>query len=201
MNDVIITISREYGCGARVVGKRLAAKLGVDYYDREIIELAAKNSGFSEEFIEEAEQRTSNGILPWAEEADYTPTTLSLSNRVYLAQFSAIREIASKGTCVLVGRCSDAILKTGYNRLSVFLHAKKEDRIKYTIEHYGLNENNAQKKIMQIDSERAAHYKYYSDKEWGVCKNYDLSINMSNFSIEGATQIIINALASMSSKA
>ncbi len=195
MEDVIITISREYGCGARVVGQRVATKLGIGYYDRDIIGLAAKNSGFSEEFIEKSEQRNISGISPWAENVDTNSATFSLSHQVYLAQFAAIREIASKGSCVIVGRCSDAILKTGYKRLSIFMHANIEDRIKFAVENYGISEFGAVKKIKQIDAERAAHYNYYSDKEWGVCKNYDISINMSNFSVEGACQIIIDGLA------
>ncbi len=197
MGDVIITISREYGCGARNVGQRVASKLGIGYYDRDIIELAAKNSGFSEEFIEKSEQRNISGISPWAENVDKNSSAFSLSHQVYLAQFSAIREIASKGSCVIIGRCSDAILKSGYKRLSVFLHASIEDRIKYAVENYNVNEHGAVNKVKKIDAERAAHYNYYSDKEWGVCKNYDLSINMSNFSVEGACQIIINGLASL----
>ncbi|MGE4353071.1 MAG: AAA family ATPase [Oscillospiraceae bacterium] len=202
MEDIIITISREYGCGAREVGETLANKLGIPYYDKRLIKIAAERSGLAPEFIEKTEQRAAGGIFYGINSTESTvggvvPGGTSLADQVYLAQFGAIREIAAKGSCVIVGRCADVILKDDYKCLNIFLHAPLEQRIKRAVEVYGINPNGAAHTVRETDKARSRHYKYYSDKKWGNAENYDISMNMEKFSINGAVRILLKALDTM----
>ena len=200
--DLIITISREYGCGARHVGKRLAEKLGVPYYDAHIINMAAERSGLTPEFIKRTEQRQTGGIFYGASAAMGTAGGLlhggtSLADQVYLAQFSAIREIAEKGSCVIVGRCADAILKDDYRILSVFLHADFEKRVKRAVEVYGVDPEKAEKIVKDTDRARSRHYKHYSDLKWGVADNYDICMDMGTFTFDGAVRLLADSIEVM----
>ena len=199
MEDIIITISREYGCGAREVGEKLAKKLGIPYYDKRLVDLASERSGLTPEFIERTEQRATGGIFYGINSTVGTmggvvPGGTSLADQVYLAQFGAIREIASKGSCVIVGRCADAILKSDYKCLSVFLHAPIEQRKKRAIAVYGIDPDEVEHIVKETDKARAYHYKYYSDKKWGTASNYDISMNMAKFTINGAVSVLCNVL-------
>ncbi len=202
MKDVIITISRQYGCGAREVGEKLAKKLGVPYYDKHLVELAAQRSGLTPEFIEKTEQRSTGGVFYGTNTTVGTMGGVvtggtSLADQVYLAQFSTIREIAAKGSCVIVGRCADAILREDYRCLNIFLYADLQKRVERAIKVYGVDPDKAEKTVKDTDKARAKHYKYYSDLKWGAADNYDISMNMASFSIDGAVEILadsINAL-------
>jgi len=200
--DLIITISREYGCGARHVGERLAKKLGVPYYDEHIINMAAERSGLTPEFIQRTEQRQAGGVFFGAAHAMGNAGSIfhggtSLADQVYLAQYSAIREIAEKGSCVIVGRCADAILRDDYRILRVFLHADFEQRVKRAIEVYGVDPEKAEKMVKDTDRARTRHYKYYSDLKWGVADNYDICMDMGTFSFDGAVGILADCIDAM----
>lgn len=202
MENVIITISREYGCGARAVGEALATRLGIPYYDRNLVDIAAERSGLAPEFIEKTEQRTTGGFFYSMNStagvlSGAAPGSKSLADQVYLAQFGAIREIAAKGSCVIVGRCADAILKDDYNCLRIFLHADFEDRVKRAVEVYGIDAQEAPRILKDTDKARARHYKYYSDQKWGAASNYDISLNMALFTIDGAVKMLADAVAGM----
>ena len=138
--QVIITISREYGCGAREVGDRLAKRLGIPYYDRDLVQKAAGRSGLTPEFIEKTEQRNTGGVFYGTNAAVSTMGgvfpggSTSLADQVYLAEFSVIREIAEREhSCVIVGRCADAILKNDYRCLNIFLHADFDKRVERAV--------------------------------------------------------------------
>lgn len=201
MKDIIITISREYGCGAREVGEKLAKRLGIPYYDKRLVDIAAERSGLTPEFIERTEQRNTGGLFYGV---NTTVNSLgavsggtSLGDQVYLAQFGAIREIASKGSCVIVGRCADVILKKDYTCLSIFMHADIEKRIDRAIKVYGIEPDKAERTVKDTDKTRAKHYKYYSDQKWGVASNYDISMNIDAFTIDGAVDILVDCVAAL----
>ena len=193
-NDLIITISREYGCGARHVGERLAKKLGIPYYDAHIIEMAAELSGLAPDFIKRTEQRQTGGLFFSGGAGSIISGGTSLADQVYLAQFTAIREIAEKGSCVIVGRCADAILRDDYRILRVFLHADFDQRVKRAIEVYGVEPDKAEKMVKDTDRARTRHYKHYSDLKWGVADNYDICMDMGTFTFDGAVQILADCI-------
>ena len=203
MKQVIITISREYGCGAREVGERLAKRLGIPYYDRDLVHKAAERSGLTPEFIEKTEQRNTGGVFYGTNAAvssmsGVLPGGTSLADQVYLAEFSVIREIAERDhSCVIVGRCADAILKNDYRCLNIFLHADLQSRIKRAVEVYGVDPDKAERIVRDTDKARAKHYKYYSDQKWGAASNYDISMNMAAFTIDGAVQILADCVSAM----
>ena len=202
--QVIITISREYGCGAREVGDRLAKRLGIPYYDRDLVQKAAERSGLTPEFIEKTEQRNTGGVFYGTNAAVSTMGgvfpggSTSLADQVYLAEFSVIREIAEREhSCVIVGRCAGAILKNDYRCLNIFLHADFDKRVERAVKVYGVPADKAERIVKDTDKARAKHYKYYSDQKWGAANNYDISMNMAAFSIDGAVQILADWVEGM----
>lgn len=201
MKNLIITISRQYGCGAREVGEKLAQKLGIPYYDKHLVDLAAERSGLTPEFIEKTEQRNTGGIFYGTNTVGAVGSVLaggtSLADQVYLAQFTVIREIAAKGSCVIVGRCADAILREDYPCLTVFLHADLQKRIERAILAYGIDTDKAERVVRDTDKARAKHYKYYSDRKWGAADNYDISMDIGAFSIDGAVQILSDCVSAL----
>ncbi|MGI6029486.1 MAG: AAA family ATPase [Candidatus Heteroscillospira sp.] len=201
MKDIIITISREYGCGAREVGEKLAKRLGIPYYDKHLVEMAAQRSGLTPEFIEKTEQRNTGGVFYGGTAMNSMGGVMnggtSLADQVYLAQFGTIREIAAKGSCVIVGRCADAILKDDYKCLNIFLHADMEKRVERAVKVYGVDPDKAERVVRDTDKARAKHYKYYSDRKWGEADNYDITMNISSFSIDGAVDILADSIRAM----
>ena len=156
----IITISREFGSGGRIIGKRLAEKLDVPYYDRELLDRIAEESGFSKEMIETAEKKAKNGFLYSLASAMGTgeagPESLSLNERFFLAQFDTIRKIAEEGSCVIVGRCADYILRGLPYATNVFIYAEEADKIKRAVEEYGVPQARHRYVIVGIRSDVAA---------------------------------------------
>jgi cytidylate kinase len=203
MNNTIITIGRELGSGGRTIGKMVAQKLGVSYYDREIIDEAAKKSGLSEEFIKSTEQKmTTSFLYNIAMGAGYGINMLtgngkenmSLEMQVYLAQRDVILSLADKGSCVIVGRCADYVLRERENVLRCFIYADMPARIERAVKEYGMVSSEAQKLITQSDKKRANHYHAFTEQQWGNRKYYDLLINSSKCGIENASDMIISAL-------
>ena len=170
-NKTIITISRQFGSGGREIGKKIADQLGIPFYDKELIEIAAKESGMDKELFEEDDARTSKGFrllgaLGYSLGGPLsTITELSLNDRLYLVQEEVIKGVACEGSCVIVGRCADYVLRDRSDVLNVYIHADMEDR-----------------------KERAVHS--YTDRKWGRAENYDISINSSTFGIDGTVEII-----------
>ena len=195
-NPLIITIGREYGSGGREIGKSLAQKLGIAFYDKEIISLAAEKSGLSAEFITSNEQRTSGGLVhSMGASAHYhsgffAPQHLPLSETIFISQAQVIRDIAAKERAVIVGRCADYILAGRKNTVNIFIHAPKEDRVRRIMALYELSEADALKAIARSDKERGNHYFRYTDMKWGEAKNYDLCINSSKTGIDGAVELM-----------
>lgn len=209
----IITISREYGSGGRTVGKLVAEALGYSYYDSQIIDMAAKDSGLSAEYIAKNEQNLQSGWLynlllgsSYAFTAaggtisNQNPV-LPLADQVFNAQRKVIIELARKESCVIVGRCADFILSNAkeINRsdlLNVFVYAEEADKVIRAVEKYSIPQGEAKKTVAQIDKRRATHYNTFTENVWGDRKNYDLMVNSSSSGIQGAADFIV-ALAKM----
>lgn len=191
----IITISREYGSGGRLIGKRLAEKLGVPYYDKELLGRIAEESGYSREMMEDAEKKAKNGFLYSLASAmgsgDGGPDSLSLNERFFLAQFDTIRKIAEEGSCVIVGRCADYILRDLPEATNVFVYAEEADKIKRAVEEYGVPEKEVKKTMKAADKARENHYSYHTGRKWGNPVNYHLALDSGYLSIEDIVDMII----------
>lgn len=191
MKHIVITIGREYGSGGRLIAKTLSEKLGIPFYDKELIQKVAKETGFSETFVRDSERRPTGSFLFDLYTNAHTP---SLSEQVFLAQAKIIREIAEKESCVIVGRCADYVLREQTNCLRVFIYAPIEARIQRAKEVYEVTENNLQSYVTRRDKARASYYNYFTIGHWGDRQEYDLCIN-SNIGLDKVVAILETAVA------
>lgn len=176
---VIITISREYGSGGRYIGKIVAKDLGIKYYDRDIIRKAAYESGLSEKFIQDNEQKKIN----------LETSLYNNDNEIFNAESKVINEISNE-SAVIIGRCANYILKDNKDVYKIFIYASDEDKVNRAVKYYGLNKKNALKEINKINKLREKHYKFYTDSDWKDFSNYDLIINSTTFGIDVSAKII-----------
>ncbi len=194
-NKRIITISREFGSGGRLIGRRLAEKLDVPYYDKELLDRIAEESGFCREMMEDAERKAKNSFLYSLASAMGTgesgPESLSLNERFFLAQFDTIKKIAEEGSCVIVGRCADYILRGMPEATNVFVYAEEADKIKRAVQEYGVPENSVKKMMKDTDKARANYYNYHTGRKWGKPVNYHLSMDSGYLEIEDIVDLII----------
>ena len=187
----VITISREFGSGGRTIGKEVADKLGIPCYDQEIIEKLAEESGFSKDYIEDkGEYATHKNWFANAFASSGTQQGSSNQDYLWVLQRRIILDLAKAGPCVIVGRCADYILDKEYNCLKVFIHASIEKRIEHILENYGERKESPEKRLSDKDKKRKAYYKYYTETEWGVAKNYHISLNAGELGIERCVDII-----------
>lgn len=195
----VITIGRELGSGGRTIGKMVANKLGIPYYDHELIDATAEKSGLSASFVETTEQKVTNSLLyNLAMGTSYgygilksaNAQTLPLAEQVYIAQKDVITEYANKGRCVIVGRCADQILANRDDVLRVFIYADPAKRAERGVKEYGMTENTALKEIKRSDKERSQHYNGFTEKVWGDRHNYDLLLNSGVLGFENCAKII-----------
>jgi len=196
MNN-IITISRQYGSGGREIGEKLAQKMGIPFYDNELLTRAAKESGFAEAAFANAENKATNSLLYSIAmgmnaygNQDLGFTQLSLDDRIYLAQSDVIRKIALEGPCVIVGRCADYVLREVEHVINIFIWADIEFRKKRAVEFYDLPEEKAEDSILKNDKRRANYYNYHASEKWGRAENYHLSIKSSFLGIDNAVDCI-----------
>ncbi|SFR55276.1 cytidylate kinase-like family protein [Anaeromicropila populeti] len=193
----IITISRQYGSGGRQIGKKTAEIFGIPFYDSEIITQAARESGFAEQAFEKAEEKATNSLLysitmgmnAYAAH-DYGVAGLSVDDRIFLAQSDVIRRVAEEGSCVIVGRCADYILKDKENVVNIFICAGLDFRIQHAVSQYGLSSTKAAESILKYDKRRANYYNYHSTQRWGDVNNYHLSIRSDFGGIDHAVNCI-----------
>lgn len=193
----IITISRQYGSGGREIGEMLANKLGIPFYDREVITRAAKESGFSETIFENVEKKATSSLLYSIAMGmgaygshDIGFTHLSLDDQVYLAQSNVIRKMAQEGPCVIVGRCADYILRDYKDVIHVYIWADLAFRKERAVTRYNLQEEKAEENIIKIDKRRANYYNYHANDKWGRAENYHLSIRSDYVGIEKSVELI-----------
>lgn len=193
MAGSVITISRQYGSGGRYVGKKLADRLGIPFYDNELISMAAKESGFAESLFENAEKNTTYSLL-YSLSMFGTGTGgmygLPLSDKVFLIQSDIIKQVAEKGPCVIVGRCADYVLRERRDVIHFFLHSDIDARVKRAMTYYHLEEKKAKEAIEKTDKKRAAYYNYYTGERWGDIKNYHLALNTDSVGIDNAVDIL-----------
>lgn len=189
MSEKIITITREFGSGGRTIGKKVAQKLGIPCYDEELLEKMVKESGFVKEYIEEQSEDSVgwlNSIL------SYNGLTMTNQDKLWVIQQNLILDLAQQGSCVIVGRCADYILRDE-NILSVFIHADMEHRANRIVTEYGEREQSPQQRLNDKDRRRAAYYRFYTDMKWSKAQNYHLSLDSGKFGIDKCVDIIISA--------
>ena len=183
---VVITIAREYGSGGRYIGRLIADKLGIKFYDKDFVSTLSEQTGLSEEYIENNEQR--RNTLDALNNGYYF--NLSNSDELFVKESKLIKELAEKESCVIIGRCSDFILKDNEDTINIFVYSNMEDKIKRVVERYGFNQKDAEKEIKNIDKQRSNHYKHYTGKKWGENQNYDLCINSDALGVEKSADLI-----------
>lgn len=188
---MIISIGRQHGSGGREIARLLAQELGIKCYDKEIVDEAAKHSDFSRDLINAYDEKRMSAFMLHAGGYGLNEN-FRLNMQVVSAQFDAIREIASKGDCIFVGRCADYILRDRSDLVSVFILGDMDERLKCLERRQGLDEATARKKIKEVDKDRSSFYKYYSDQVWGDAQNYDLCINSSRLGVEGTVKVIMD---------
>ena len=186
MDKYTITIGREYGSGGRLIGRQLAQELGIAFYDRELIVMAARESGFDEEFVRQMEQKRTINFIGNLYLIGYE---LPVSEQIFLAQSKVIQKVAEEGSCVIVGRCADYVLRDKPNCIRVFIHAPIEERIKRVREVYGEDHPNLEDFIRKQDKNRAAYYNYYTHNKWGRAQNYHLCLD-SSIGIDASVRMI-----------
>ena len=191
MKNYIITIAREYASGAGEIAKKLSVELGIKVYDKEMISLAAKESGLTEAVVAEAEQKRTNSFLY---SIYMTSQVLPISDQIFMTQSQIIKKLAQEESCIIIGRCADHVLKENENCLKVFIHADMDDRIKRAQEKYGLTIDKPAEYIKKIDKQRASYYKYFTERTWNNATNYDISINTSQIGIDEAVNILKNII-------
>lgn len=180
----IITIGREFGSGGREIGEKLAKELGIPFYDKQIISLAAKKSGISEELFAENEDKVTSSFLYSIATGMYfmgshvSPVSeMPLSDKLFFVQSDIIKEVAQKGSCVIVGRCADYVLKEVPNCFHVFIYAPMDFRKKRAVEKYGVDAKFCEDTLRKADKKRASFYNYYSSQKWGRTGNYDICLS------------------------
>lgn len=188
---VIISIGRQYGSGGREIGRRLAEAFNIDFYDKEIITLAAKQSGFSEDVLEENDEKHNGSFLSSLVMGTYTGgDNLPLNHKLFLAQFDTIKKLAEEKSFVIIGRCADYALEYNHNCIKVFIHADIDTRINRAIEKYGVNADKVEEIIKKTDKQRENYYNFYTGNKWGNIENYDITLNSSYAGIDGSVKVI-----------
>ena len=195
--NLVITIGRQFGSGGRKVGRLLAEKLDIPYYDKELLAEAAKDSGICQEIFENHDEKPTRSLLfslvtgmqmhgdPGSMYMD-----MPLNHKIFLAQFDAIRRIASEGPCVIVGRCADYVLRDKPNAVSVFVKADIRQRVERAVSLYGVDPARAEETVRKADKQRASYYNYYATATWGDVNNYDLCVDTGKLGIEGTVELI-----------
>lgn len=184
---IVITISREYGSGGHYVGELLAKRMGINFYDKNLINLISKKSGLSKEYVEANSQKLAS--FKYIDNND---------DRIFIAEEKVIKDLAKKESCVIVGRCADYILKDNKDTIKVFLYSSSQDKVKRAVKYYNLEEDKALKEINKINSERAKHYKYYTNRDWYDFANYDIALNVDYLGVEKTAELLEQVIREVS---
>lgn len=206
MESSIITISREYGSGGREIAQKAAKRLQIPFYDRDLIDKTAKESGFTPEFVAEREQRLGSnflysfalgGIYGLAYPRKPEMKELPVAEQIFLAQKKVIEELAGQGPCIFVGRCADYILRDKPKLLKTFIYADRKVRECRAVEQYGHAREHAEELVRHIDKQRRLHYEAYTVQDWGARSNYHLMLDSGLFGIDGCVDLICQAAISL----
>lgn len=198
MNQYVITIGRQFGSGGRSIGEKLAKKLDINFYDKELISIAAKESGMSPEVFEGVDEKATNSLLYSLSMGMYSfgsgfPAMgdLPVNDKLYLLQHQIIKDIAEKESCVIVGRCADYILRDNPKRVSIFIYADMEYRKEQSVKKHGIDAEHAEHIINKTDKNRANYYSFYSGQKWGMVENFDLCIDSSKLDEDKIVDLIV----------
>lgn len=197
-NHMIYTIGRQYGSGGKEIGTKLAEKLGIKCYDRELLERASKESGLCQELFENHDEKPTNSFLYSLVMDTYSLGYSSssymdvpINHKVFLAQFDTIKKLAAEGPCVIVGRCADYALEEMDNCVNAFITADVETRARRISKLYDMTLSKATDAVIKTDKRRASYYNYYSNKKWGDVRSYHICIDSSQVGIDGAVDMLI----------
>ena len=198
MKKTIITISRQFGSGGRTMGRLIAEKLGIPFYDKELVEHIALESGFAPKFVEEhGEHSPGRSLFSYAFASSGVPGVmhgLSTADFLWSIQCSSILQLADQGPCVIVGRNADYILKDRKDAFHVFVHADMDFRADRIVRLYGESEKTPVARIQEKDKRRSVNYHHYTGRTWGAADNYDISINTSTIGVEEAADIVVSII-------
>lgn len=199
MANHIYTIGREFGSGGKQVGELLAKRLGIKLYDKELLQKAAKESGFCEEIFENHDEKPTSSFLYSLVMDTYSVGSFAsasfldmpLNHKVFLAQFDTIKKIADEESCVIVGRCADYALAGRDDVINIFVHAEMSDRMKFISKRMNITESKAKDMIIKQDKQRSSYYNYYTSKKWGDSRSYDLTLNTSKLTLDQCVDVIL----------
>ena len=193
--SLIITIGRQFGSGGHEIGEKLAKKLGIKFYDKELIKLIAKQSGLCEKVLESYDKKPTNSLL-YSIVMDIYPSVMytgpTIDQQIYQANYDTIRRLADGEPCVIVGRCADYILRDHPELVSVFVHANSDFRAARIAEEYKLPDAKVRDLLVKTDKKRANYYNFQSEKQWGAASSYNLCIESSEVGIDGAVDLIMD---------
>lgn len=196
MKKNIITISRQFGSGGRTVGRQVAEKLGIPFYDKELVEQISLESGFAPKFVEEhGEHAPGKTMLSYAFAPQGMPGVMngmSTADFLWHIQCSTILQLAEAGPCVIVGRNADYILKDRTDALHAYIHADMEQRADRIVRLYGESEKSPQARLQEKDKRRALNYQHYTGRTWGAAENYDICLNTGKVGIDAAVDMIVS---------
>jgi len=201
VKNTVITIGREFGSGGREIGERLAKELNIAFYDKELLDRAAKESGICQELFQNHDEKPTNSFLYSLVMDTYsmgyassTFTEMPINHKIFLAQFDTIKKIAQEGPCVIVGRCADYALEDNENCLSIFIHASLDKRIQNIEKNFELTRSKAKDFIHKTDKQRASYYNYYTSKKWSDSSSYNLCVDSGSLGIDGTIELIKKAI-------
>lgn len=193
----VITIARQFGSGGREIGEALAKELDIKYYDKELISLAAKESGTDPEVFDDVDEKATNSLLyslsmgMYSFGNDFSPLDgLPVNDRLYLLQHKIIKQVADESPCIIVGRCADYILRERNDLVRIFIYADLDFRVKRAVEKKDVKQSKAEQVVLRTDKSRANYYNFYSGKKWGRTENYDLCINRSALTVKQTVDVI-----------
>ena len=196
--NLVITIGRECGSSGRAIGRKLAESLGIKCYDKELLALAAKNSGLCEELFKTHDEKPTNSFLYSLVMDTYSMgyntsayMDMPINHKIFLAQFDTIKKLANEESCVIVGRCADYALADSPNTVSVFITGNDEAKLKSIKDLYNVDDAKAKDIMVKTDKKRSSYYNYYSSKKWGDSRSYDMCINSSVLGPDGTADMII----------
>ena len=203
MANYVITIARGFGSGGKTIGKLLAERLDIDYYDSDLIKLASEESGINIELFGKSDERVKTGLFkrynPSYDNKILPPDNdgYASSDNLFNIQAKIIRDLADKHNCIIIGRCADHILRDDPKAVRLFFYADEETSIKNVVDIYGVSPKVAKAKIESIDKTRASYYKYYTGKDWTDVGNYDLCINTTKLGFEKSVDAVIAYMRSI----
>lgn len=192
MADTVITVGREYGSGGRLIAQKAAEALGIPFFDRSIINMAAEETGLSADFIRRTEQQKTSSFLY---NLYMSTQSLPVNDQVFIAQSEVIRRVAAEGPCIIVGRCADYVLRnqSGVDALNLFIHAPMEERIRRVREEYKVQAPDLRLYILKQDKNRAAYYEHFTDGQWGKAQNYHLAVS-SGLGLETIVRLLTDLM-------